>query len=72
MSVEWLIYRRPDDFVRTNGLPQLVVMGAKNYDKWAETSGIPERDRFPVVARGLTGEQARAMVGLTQEKENEI
>jgi hypothetical protein len=69
---EWVIYRRDDAFVRTNGLPQLVAMDAKGYDKWAETSGISERDRFPVVARGLTNTQAKAMVELAQEKQNEI
>lgn len=70
--VEWLIYRRPDDFVPANVLPELVPMLAKDYDDWAEKTGRDERHRFPVVARGLTGEQAVAMIRLTQENEDEI
>jgi hypothetical protein len=69
---EWVIYRRPEDFIRTKGLPELVPMLAKDYDDWAEISGNAERHRFPVVARGLTEAQARAMIELTKENEDEI
>lgn len=69
---EWLIYRRPDDFTRGKELDALVAMLAKNYDEWAVISGEGERNRFPVVARGLTEDQARAMIELTKEREDEI
>jgi hypothetical protein len=67
MLDEWLIYRRPDDFIRSYMISKLVAMKAKEYDSWAEISGNGERDRFPVVARGLTQEQAEKMIELTQE-----
>jgi len=72
MLDEWLIYRRPEDFMRSHMLADLVAMKAEEYDHWAEMSGNTERDRFPVVARGLTETQARAMIELTKEKEDEI
>ena len=66
---EWLIYRRAEDVVP---LPRMVAMDANGYDRWAETTGQLERHRFPVIARGLTETQARAMIELTKEKEDEI
>jgi len=67
---EWLIYRRPEDFIRGKGLALLVAMKAKEYDNWARET-IQEVDRFPVIARGLTETQARAMIELTKEKKDD-
>lgn len=69
-GAEWLIYRRPDDFVPSVKLSRLVAMEAKDYDKWATTTGKDERHRFPVLARELTQEQAVTMVELTKERED--
>lgn len=70
---EWLIYQRPEDFMPSLMLSDLVPMLAKDYDNWAENTATQyTRDRFPVVARGLTETQARAMIRLTKEREDEI
>jgi len=68
---EWLIYRRAEDFIRGKGLDLLVAMDAQGYDSWARKTAQFERDNFPVVARGLTETQARAMIELTKEKEHD-
>ena len=70
MLEEWLIYRRANDFAPNFTLPRLVAMDAKGYDRWADTTGQLERHRFPVIARGLTQEQAVAMIELTKERED--
>jgi hypothetical protein len=65
MLDEWLIYESPS-------LKRLVAMPAPHYDKWARDVTEKTRQEYPVVARGLTQEQAEKMIELTQEKEDEI
>ena len=61
---EWLIYQSPS-------LRRLMEMPAPHYDKWARDVTEKTRCQYPVIARGLTQEQARAMIELTKEKEDD-
>jgi hypothetical protein len=67
MNDEWLVYRRPEDFMPTLKMGRWVAMEANSYDKWAEETNQQERERFPAIARGLTQQQAEKMVELTKE-----
>jgi hypothetical protein len=69
MNEEWLVYRRPEDFMPTLKMNRWVAMDAEGYDAWAERTNQYELDRFPVVARGLTQEVAKQYVKLTKEPE---
>ena len=67
MKDEWLIYHSPS-------LLRMVQMPASSYDSWAKDVGEMTRQEYPVIARGLTAQQATAMVRLSKENEdgNEI
>jgi hypothetical protein len=60
MNEEWLVYRRTSD-------KQIVAMVASSYDKWAKVTNQYERDRYPIIARGLTRQQAEKMEEMTKE-----
>lgn len=62
MNDEWLIYR-------SSTLQRLVAMPAGAYDKWAEKSTPNAIRDHPIIARGLTQQQAETMEEMTKEPE---
>jgi hypothetical protein len=65
---EWVIYQRPKDFMRSHMNNTLVAMAADAYNRWAQGVNQYERDRYPLVAHGLTETQAHKMVNLTKQE----